>query len=488
VTFEGASIGSSTRKQIAIENTGSAPLVVDRVGLTEGDADEVDEFEKGEPWFDGAEILPGESKSLAVVYAPQNIFEDRGQLTFRTNDPDRAEVTVALKSPDLGNPPPRRPCLKMEPEPQKFGAVEPGESASRTIVLEHCREGGPPLRIERWELTGDLAEVFRVEGELGGSFEIPAGGTRQMTVVFEPPEGDGKYQSELSIETNDPNHRSFSVDLVGRADVTMSQECPTAVARAKVKGGAGQWRSKVSTAPLETLVLDGSGSSDPDGSIARYEWNIVERPTDSTARLTPGSDVAKPELFLDLAGTYVVELSVVDKQENRQCDDPARVTVEAVPQEDIYVELVWDTPKDDDQTDSMGADLDLHYLNPKATSWNQAPYDIFPLNKTADWGQEGTSSDDPSLKIEDDDGAGPEVVGHNNPVSGLGYTIGVYYYDDGGCGPSFATVRIYIDGNLSKEMTGKLLKQTYKFWKVAIVNWPLTAIYEQDRVYDGFPN
>ena len=33
MTFEGASIGSSVRKQIAIENAGSLPLVVERVAL-----------------------------------------------------------------------------------------------------------------------------------------------------------------------------------------------------------------------------------------------------------------------------------------------------------------------------------------------------------------------------------------------------------------------------------------------------------------------
>ena len=131
VIFEGAIIGSSVRKQIAIENTGSAPLVVDKVALSEGDADEVDEFEKGEPWFDGAEIAPGGSKSLTVVYAPQNIFEDSGQLSFETNDPDRPEATVALTSPDLGNPPPGRPCLQMEPGIKNFGS-----SGSRLVESE----------------------------------------------------------------------------------------------------------------------------------------------------------------------------------------------------------------------------------------------------------------------------------------------------------------------------------------------------------------
>ena len=485
VTFEGASIGNSSRREIAIENTGSGPLVVDRVALTEGDADEVGEFEKGEPWFDGAEILPGESKSLAVVYAPQNIFEDSGQLTFQTNDPDRAEVTVALKSPDLGNPPPREPCLKMEPEPQKFGGVVVGESKSRTFTLAHCRESGPPLQVEGLSIRSDRDGAFRLPSAAEEEFEIPAGSSEEVTVTFQPPRAEA-FRGLLEFYTNASVKEPVEVTLSGQGEKDASS-CPRAVARAQLKGVNTPPKSDLSTAPLETLRLQGGQSSDPDGSIARYEWSIVKRPADSTATLAPDASTKNPDLFLDLAGTYELELSVTDEGGNVQCGDPARVTIEAIPQEDIYVELVWDSPKDNDQTDGMGTDLDLHYRKAEAP-WNQSPGDIFSLNKTADWGRQGDSSDDPSLKVGDDDGAGPEAVGHDNPATGGGYTIGVYYYDAKDYGPSYASVRVYIDGALKQEYTNKFLKKTYKFWEIAEVTWPMKALYKRDRIHEGFPN
>ena len=85
------------------------------------------------------------------------------------------------------------------------------------------------------------------------------------------------------------------------------------------------------------------------------------------------------------------------------------------------------------------------------------------------------------------DGAGPENVNHNEPGNGV-YAVGVYYYDDNGFGPSYATVRIYIDGKLAKEYKNKYMSGTFDFWKVGLIEWPSKNIYKRDEKFEGFPN
>lgn len=61
----------------------------------------------------------------------------------------------------------------------------------------------------------------------------------------------------------------------------------------------------------QTVTLDGSGSSDPDGDALTFEWTIVSRPAASGASLSDPSAV-RPQLTLDVAGAYVLALVVSD--------------------------------------------------------------------------------------------------------------------------------------------------------------------------------
>jgi len=63
----------------------------------------------------------------------------------------------------------------------------------------------------------------------------------------------------------------------------------------------------------ETVVFDGTGSSDPNGDPLTHAWSLVSAPAGSTASLANAS-TTQPTLVPDVAGSYVVSLVVSDGQ------------------------------------------------------------------------------------------------------------------------------------------------------------------------------
>lgn len=61
-----------------------------------------------------------------------------------------------------------------------------------------------------------------------------------------------------------------------------------------------------------TVTLSGSGSYDPDGSIAAYDWELISKPTTSSTGLAGVSGASTQQLYTDVAGDYVVSLTVTD--------------------------------------------------------------------------------------------------------------------------------------------------------------------------------
>lgn len=62
-----------------------------------------------------------------------------------------------------------------------------------------------------------------------------------------------------------------------------------------------------------TVTLDGTGSSDANQDPLSYRWSVVSRPPLSTASLRDNT-IARPQITVDVAGTYVFSLVVSDGQ------------------------------------------------------------------------------------------------------------------------------------------------------------------------------
>ncbi len=234
-------------------------------------------------------------------------------------------------------------------------------------------------------------------------------------------------------------------------------------------------------APRTKLHLIGS---DPAVTAAEYQWR-VDAPPGNTSRLLPSASVADPTYEANVVGPYAFHLTATDADGN-SCTSHQLVRV--IGDTAIYVELLWHTPGDLDESDEgsqLGSDLDLHFAHPFASGpdldhdgepdpWFHDLFDCFWSNDHPNWGSiDPAANDNPALGREDGDGAGPEAISLAVPEN-VCYRIGVHAFTDHGFGESFATLRIFLSGTLAFEAADVRLDKR-DLWTVTDLCWPLAA-------------
>lgn len=239
--------------------------------------------------------------------------------------------------------------------------------------------------------------------------------------------------------------------------------------------------------PGSTIQLGGPQQAQDDNVI--YQWRFIEFPyAESIPALEPqlithanGTADFKAETL----GRYVIEFSVEDTEGSVLCM-PSTAEVQIATEDQIYVELVWDTPGKTDGNASHAPDLELHYKHPNGI-WADVdpPLDIFWYVPTADWGLPGDPSDDPVMRRFVENGPGPEAIYHTKPAP-LVYSVGVYSYDDKGYGPSYATVRVYLDGALADEVADIEMTQTNDFYEVLTIDAGHKTTEYLDNYYEDY--
>lgn len=229
----------------------------------------------------------------------------------------------------------------------------------------------------------------------------------------------------------------------------------------------------VIVAPLGFVTLNGTESYDPEGKDPlKFDWTLVSGPDGSTAGLDDAKS-PKPKMWVDLAGDYTFELTVMNT-DGVWDSSPDTVVVSAVPAENFFVQLSWDTT----------TDLDLHLLDGNSALWSR-PGDCNYCNMTPQWGA-GGPDDNPSLDWDTIfEGYGPETITIEAPATGT-YTAVVHYYGElgdsscwGNCPPATATVDVFIDGELKKSFT-ETLQDAGDTWSAAIIDMPSGTITDGD--------
>lgn len=411
---------------------------------------------------------------------PGNSFagDDSGVMTDAAQDmgPDVERDAAADSGSSDEDMPAGQACIALSTEVIDFGLVSQDEARSHRLTIENCAEN-IPLSIRAIRLSAESDDAFA----LGSSRAMPpltlaAGEATELQVQFSPSNAV-EFTGELIIESDASTGPTTLVPLVGEGT---SLECPTAVA--EVSGGPNNTGLVIQVPPQVDVTLDGTMSYGPaGGAVDGYEWTIVDKPEGSIAIMEPSARGAQPTFFIDVAGTYVFEL-VVQSDGVASCGEAATVEVRAKPQTDIHIELIWDTPTDGNQLDTTGTDVDLHYLHPNGIWNSDGDWSLYWRYPTRTW--DGGPAE---FLREDRDGFGPEIVTHDNAMPGYTYQVGVYYYDDKGFGPSYATLRVYLNGELEFEYRDQFLPQTGTFWHAGSIDWSAKSVVLRNMSTTGFP-
>lgn len=342
------------------------------------------------------------------------------------------------------------PCAVLKSSAVDFETVVVGNAATQVVQIENCSETVP--------LTINANATAPITLLVPNSVE--PGQVADVQIVFSPTVA-GQFAAQVPIQTS---AGALVVSATGFG-VNPDNLCPTA----RIAAGIAPALSAMSplSVPTGSLVtFSGISSTAQQGTIATYSWALVNKPAGSAAMFSGPNTQSQVELLTPTPGLYVVELTVNDSFGLISCV-PARLNVQvsAPTATRFRVTLTWDTPADANQTDTVGTDLDIHYLHPTGT-WDLAPYDIFWRNPTATWGANSL----PKLTIDDVDGAGPEVVEHDAPNDPLTYAVGVYYFAAQGFGTSFAIVSVYVDGVLEYQTSPQALASETMFWRPVTIN------------------
>ena len=483
IDFAEVATGTTSTKSANLLNTGGAALAIERIVLSGHPGYTVTiagvsytvtaESAAGGIVLDPPlSVAASNALGIDVKYAASGDEPAKATLVFFTDD---VTSTAGSKLELFANV--DGPCIRANPAHVSFGGKLIGETAEVMLELQSC--GGFDLVISDVAMIEDGKGVFAVRKEALGTFPvtIPAGASVGLPVTYKP-----SLLAELGLDGQYVLEQGL-IEIVSNAYIAQLEvpvdgfgtdgKCP--LANITVEEGD-------EVLPQTELHLSGFGSTATNGPIMSYEWSVVQ-PTGSVSTFQPSARIADPTFETNIVGTYIFRLSVKDAFGVKSCS-PAQYTVTTTSDDAIHVELLWHTPGDPNESDvsdpfdfsSVGSDVDLHFLHPKAQGlYFDAQYDCFWRNTNPTWGLPGSPSDDPSLDRDDTDGAGPENLNVDVPEQNVTYQVGVHYYDEWGYGVSKVTVRVYIYGVLRDEWDNVTLRGD-DMWDSHTIEWPSTTV------------
>lgn len=385
-----------------------------------------------------------EETEITVTFAPPTYLDYPAELVITSNDEETGEIIVPIQGTGVSAP---LPDIYLDVGTLDFGEVE----AYTERVWWLGNAGTADLNVGDLVLQGSGA--FSLVADPSRSV-IAAGQRYPMLVGYEP-DGQG-HNATLTIPSDDPDEPTVTGVLLGNGGG--DYDYPVAVIDCPAQ-----------IDPPRLVTLTGYDSYDPAGLVPlQYTWTLTSKPTNpagdsiSSAFL---SSFAGPTTVLstDAVGVYEVTLQVTNTADTRSA--PTTCVIEAIPDEELVVELTWDTPN---------ADIDLHLALADTPLFDQ-PGDACWCNPSPDWSATGDGNDDPERNLDDRAGFGPENIAVRTPADGA-YDVRVHYYDDHGDGTVAATVRVYVRGSLTPVFEQSRLLDRDEVWYAARVNWPAGTV------------
>ena len=413
-----------------ISNIGNAELLVSDITI-------VGDTEFSVTNLSGTQNLsPNQSMDVSVTYSPNNAGEEHtGSVLIFSNDPDSSGSEVFLEG-IVG-----QPLLVVEPYILDMGSTPISSTLEGTVTLRSI--GDVPVTISEIEIPSTL---FSYDPSVSFPIVLAPGEETDFTLSFSSPTG-GLFSENITFDTEEPAFdvtTQVKAEAIGGKPIAICEANPQNV---QPNGGSATWY--------------GSDSYDEEGfAIMGYEWTLISQPGGSTAFM-PAGGANRADFMPDLAGEYIAELVVTNEFGIQS--EPCTTSLQAVPGQDLWVQMYW--------SDS-GDDMDLHFLKPGGVL--ETDGDCYYANckiNGPDWGQLGISGDNPRLDLDDIAGFGPENINLTDPETGT-FTVIVHDYP----GSTYelgneVTVVIYIGGSEVWSDTRTITGED-AYTEFAEITWP----------------
>ncbi|MFC1609377.1 hypothetical protein ACFL6C_00325 [Myxococcota bacterium] len=402
IAMEG--VGNQT---FEVGNTGTDVLMINTLTISGTDAAA---FSIIDDEVSDATIPPeGNALAVSISFAPVRAGTQAAILEIPSNDPDENPLELELHGVGvLTGDAPVAVC-NVEPE----SVYVPGQTAE-WIGSGSYDPAGLTLVGFAWRLSSKPTDS---NAFMPSCSHLPDCGP----FVADVP---GNYVAELTVQNEIGLTNSCTVSLeatVGGGPVAVCDVHP-----------------RVVHPPFESATWLGSGSHDPNGFVVvSHTWQLTSTPSGSATTMPSCSTPDCGPFTPDVAGIYTAKLTVENELGHT---DSCTATLEAVPAEELWVEMFWE---------HSGDDMDLHLLAPGGTP--RSSTDCYFANCVGggflDWGQSGFGGDDPALDLDDIPGTGPENINVSSPSTGT-YGVFVHDYPMSSYTPgNNVTVNVYVNGN-----------------------------------------
>jgi len=440
VDFGDVAVLEPAVEQVFITNVGKRDLEVDLTLEGGRGAYELAETE--------AVIAADESLSIGIQFLPESFFDYEATLTIESNDEETPVYTVLIQGTGVDA---ARPDIDVQPAVLDFDYVDAGVPLIDIVQIHNL--GTADLHIS--SAVKDGSSAFELTTDPSNSTIAPGSAT-PMIITYNPVNSDGD-SGQIVLQSDDIDEEEVTITLLGNGGGNFNY--PVAVI--DCPGTLGL---------IDFVGLDGSASYDPDGNEPLdYIWLLTQKPQGSEGYIT-NLITDSTDLWADIAGDYEVQLQVVNRI--GVTSPPTWCFIPAIPQDDLHVELTWDT---------VNVDLDLHLLNDDdgdgLVEIFDSPLDCNFCNKNPSWGV-GGAADDPRLDL-DDRSDGPENTNIETPADG-DYFIKVHYFDSAGGPPTTATVTVYSYGVVV--FSQQQLINWDDVWHVGQVGWPSGTVLADGTV------
>ncbi len=476
--------GSPESQVILIRNSGTADLEIDQIQV-DGEAYSISfpSSPQADPSSDTTSFSPtvlspdGDPLYLRITFDPPGEGFFPGEVEIQSNDPSRSVHRITLHGNDA------RGCAQIShDEGLDFGTTSLNQRSSRAVTIENCSLAAP-LQIFEIELI-DADDAFTLSlGPLSDLDEepyvLPLLDMTDFAVHYDPTD-PGPHTATLRLFTNDHRHNEVFIPITGQAAAV---DCPPVEIAASIDGTALDTSSMVTVEPLTQVDLQAVAVDDGPENLD-YLWSLITRPFRAYAHFSPDPNSLETSIQFDVTGFFRVELVAVNSDGISTCE-PALLDVHVAPDPDqeIFVQLIWNSILLPEPEPGEGNDMEIHYVHPSGT-WGSEQWAVWADQPEQSW-------DGGLARMENTDwwGEYPELLSHTGPVSGQNYDLGVYYKHDFGLGPSEASVSVFFHGELVYDRRARRVDLEDDLWRVGIVAWSDTspAFQEIDDVIRQHP-